>query len=152
MSDIRYESGESPDANYLATKLRETTRHLHTSQAIGNADVLRGELGEVWDECREPDWDGHEAFAVTQNVLRNAYIFLESLPLGFPRPSLGADPNGHITVEWYRNPRRQVSIAVDDDGVLHYAAIIGPNTTYGTEVCYGDIPERVVGLVNRVYS
>jgi hypothetical protein len=144
--------GDSPTANFVALKVAEANRRLQHSQAIGNESLLTGELGDVWEECREPDWDGYGALPVTQDALRNAYRFLESLPLGFPRPSLGADATGCITVEWYRGPRRQVSVSVDADGILHYAALIGPNRIYGSEVFFSDFPIAIFHLLNRIYS
>jgi hypothetical protein len=70
---------------------------------FGLESVLREELATVWEECRNDNWDGHHAIAVSQDALRNAYTFLESLPIGHPAPSIGAEPDGHLTLEWYRS-------------------------------------------------
>lgn len=151
MSVATRPQGESPAAQYVAEKLVENSLSLQRSNAVGIGGVF-DELADVWEECREPGWDGHNAVAVSQDALRNAYTFLESLPLRFPRPSLGADPQGQISVEWYRSRRRVLSIGIGEDGWLHYAAIIGPNKTCGTELFFGDVPEAILNLVRRVYS
>ena len=109
-------------------------------------------LADVWQECREANWDGYDALPVTQDTLRNTYTFLEALPLGFPRPSISADPHGHFSLEWYRNPRRVLSVGITPDGLLHYAALLGPNKVCGTETFFGEILKTILELVGRVYS
>ncbi|MBI1902176.1 MAG: hypothetical protein HYS13_13835 [Planctomycetia bacterium] len=85
--------------------------------------------------------------------MRNAYVFLtEALPLGFPAPSIGAEPDGDLTLEWHCSPRRTLSVSVSPEGDLDYAGLFGPNRTYGTEVFYGEVPETILRLIRRVYS
>lgn len=111
---------------------------------------LREELSIVWQMCRQADWDGFGALPVTEDTLRNAYLFLESLPLGCPAPSVGAEPDGQLTFEWHRGSRRTLSVSVTSDGVLHYAALVGPNRAYGTEAFFGEAPEAILDLVRRI--
>lgn len=144
--------GVSDAARYIEDATRHSRRYLHKSSAFGVESVLRDELAEAWAECRESDWDGHEALPVSQDALRNMYTFLEALPFGFPHPSIGADPHGHFSVEWYRSPRRVLSVAVSPDDVLHYAALLGSNRTSGTETFFGEIPDGILDLVRRVFS
>src|SRR5262245_30148697 len=101
------------------------------SSTRGHQEALE-QLCEVWNECREANWDGYDAHPVDQETYRAAYLLIESLPLGFPRPSIGAEPDGHLTLEWYKSPRRTLSVSVDPDGLLHYAGLYGANKRYGT--------------------
>ena len=87
---------------------------------------------------------------VTQETLRNAYILLESLPLGFPAPSISAEPDGNLTLEWHRSARRTLSVSVTADGYLHYAALLGASRVYGTEAFFDEIPDAIRDLVYRV--
>lgn len=112
----------------------------------------RDELITLWQACRHSDWDGFGAEPVTEDVLRNAYLFLESLPRGLPDPSLGAEPDGQLTLEWHKSACRTFSVSVSPDGELHYAALIGPNKSYGTEVFFGEAPAAIIELVRRVYA
>ena len=145
-------SGSSDAARFIDETTQEGRRHLHESNAFGIESHVRDELATVWEECREPNWDGYQAVAVSQDTLRNAYLFLESLPLGFPHPSIGAEPDGHMTLEWHRSVRRTLSISVDPDGDLHFAALFGPNRVYGTEAFFGEVPEDVLNLIRRIYA
>ncbi len=152
MSDVFVIHGASDTARYIEDRMRDNRRHLHESSAFGIEGVLRDEFAAAWEECRQPDWDGHNALPVSQDALRNMYTFLEALPLGFPRPSIGADPHGYLSVEWYRSPRRVLSVGVSEDGLLHYAALLGSSKTWGTETYFSEVPESILNLVRRVYS
>jgi len=125
--------------------------------ARGHRDVLRGstlghelaleELGKVWEECRNPGWDGYDALPVDQDTLRAAYTLIESLPFGFPRPTIGAEPDGQLTLEWRSSSRRVLSVSVDPDGYLHYAGLFGTDKRYGTLAYFSTAPEQLLQLV-----
>jgi hypothetical protein len=74
-------------------------------------------------------------------------MLIDSLPLGFLRPSIGAEPDGHITLEWRRSPRRVLSVSVDPDGFLHYAGLFGNNKRFGTLTFFSTPPEELLQLV-----
>lgn len=123
---------------------------LPNSSAIEN--VIGDELESVWQECREPNWDGYDALPVTLNAYNNAKRFLLSLPFGVQIPSIGADPDGHITIEWHRSQRRTLSVSISPENELNYAALLGLGNTRGTEPFFGEVPKIIVDLIHRVYS
>jgi len=144
--------GFSDAAQYVQDSTRLGRCQLHGSNVFGNESALRDELATVWEECREPNWDGFHALPVSRDALRSAYCFLESLPLGFPAPSIGAEPDGALTLEWHRSARRTFSVSVSPDDELHFAALFGPNRVYGTEAFFGEVPESILDLIRRVYA
>ena len=110
------------------------TDRIQDSYALGFAGKgVIDELNAVCMECSHPNWDGYGGLPVSSQTRDNARNYLESLPLGFPPPSVGAEPDGHLTLEWYNGRRRTLSVSISPDGNLHYAAILGPSTCYGTE-------------------
>lgn len=113
---------------------------------LGHPEAFE-ELWDVWDKCREANWDGYQALPVEQETYAAAYALIESLPLGFPRPSIGAEPDGQVTLEWYNSPQRSLSVSVDPDGLLHYAGLYGPNKRYGTLVFFSTAPGELIQLV-----
>jgi hypothetical protein len=143
--------GFSNEAKFVAQATRMEYRRLQSSNAIG-IEPIREELGTVWEECRNPNWDGFGALAVSQDSLRNTYMVLESLPLGFPLPSIGAEPDGQLTIEWHRSPSQTFSVSVDPEGLLHYAGLFGPNRRFGTEVFYDEIPEVIKRSIREIYG
>lgn len=119
------------------------------SSHLGHQKAL-DELWAVWDECREANWDGYNAHPVDQETYQTAYRLIESLPLGFPRPSIGAEPDGHLTLEWYQSPRRLLSVSVDPDGMLHYAGLYGASKRYGTMSFFSTVPSELIQLVREI--
>ncbi len=140
----------SPAAQLVTEMRAKHSRHMRRSSAIGIEKVL-GDLGEVWVECRKSDWDGHGALRVSSDAMNYARKLLESLPLGFPHPSVGAEPDGQITLEWHCSPHRTLSISVSPCADLHYAALIGPARVCGTEPFFEDFPQTLFDLIGRIY-
>jgi hypothetical protein len=108
------------------------------------------EVAAISQECSSGNWDGYGAAPIGEETLFQACSFLEALPLGTRAPSVGAEPDGHITFEWYRSPRRTLSVSVSPESDLHYAALVGPAKAYGTEPFLGEVPQVILDLINRV--
>lgn len=146
-------NGASATAQFIAAQVERGRRHLQDSFAfVLRAKGVFGELNQTMAECREANWDGCGAQPVSETTYRLAHEFLEALPLGIPAPSIGAEPDGQLTVEWYRSPRRTLSVSVSPEGELHYAALIGSAKAYGTEPFFGDVPKAIIDLVHRVMA
>ncbi|SPE60105.1 conserved hypothetical protein [Verrucomicrobia bacterium] len=145
--------GTSDVASHVTSQLEDSRRHLHNSVALG----LRGkgvfdELYTVAQECHVSDWDSQGAVPVDEDTYQAAYRFLEALPLGVAAPSIGAEPDGHLTFEWHRSPRRTLSVSVSPERELHYSALLGPREAYGTEPFFGDVPSVILDLIGRVVA
>ena len=152
MTTLMLTPGFSDEARFVEDSTQDSRRQLQGANVFGIENTMRDELATVWEECREPNWDGFQAIPIDQDGLRSAYVFLESLPLGFPAPSIGAEPDGAFTLEWHRSKRRTLSVSVASSDELHYAALLGPNRVYGTEAFFGDVPSSILDLIRRVYS
>jgi hypothetical protein len=139
--------GVGDAAQFVWSELVSSRRHLNQSSALG---IGTGELASVWEVCRDSNWDGHNARPVRLETVHIARRFLEELPLGTPTPSVGAEPDGQLTFEWHRTPRWTLSISVDPEGRLHYAAMFGPNRTMGTVEFFGEVPEDILSLIRKV--
>lgn len=145
--------GESDAARFVAEQARKTWQQVKSSHTFGaGVEGALDELSEIAETCAQPNWDGHSAAPISIETYRQAYRFLECLPLGFHAPSVGIEPDGQVTFEWYRNPRRTVTVSISELGELHYAALIGRNQAYGTEAFIGQIPRAIIELVHRILS
>jgi hypothetical protein len=124
----------------------------HFSESVTySKQVTYDELWEVWQDCKEPNWDGYDALAVEQETFQNAYRLVESLPLGCPLPSsVGAEPDGHLALEWHRNSRWTLSVSISPEGTLHYAALLGAEDPRGSCPFFGDISDSLLSLIRRV--
>jgi len=144
-------SGTSDTAKYVEVERRNIREHVEHSQTFGSAlEKARQELTELGNECAEPNWDGYGASPINPAAYSNACRFLDNLPLGVRLPSPGIDPDGELTFEWYRSPRRTLSISVSEEGDLNYAALIGSSRAHGREPFLGNIPQTIAELISRV--
>lgn len=145
--------GASETAGFIAEQVDKRRQQLQASYVLGQqAKGSFDELFQVFEECRHANWDGYNAIPVSDRAFRLTYQFLESLPLCTPAPDLGAEPDGHLTLEWNRSPRRTLSVSVSPEGDLHYAALIGARKYYGTEPFFGEVPQAIVDLISRVLA
>jgi hypothetical protein len=143
--------GNSDTARFIGDKLQSGRRHLQHSQVLGlyGKGVLY-DLYRVYEECLKPDWDGYGSLPVSITTLHLVKQFIDALPLGTPQPSLGAEPDGHLTLEWHYSVRRTLSVSIGPEGEIHYAALLGAGKAYGTEVFYGEVPRKIVDLIYEV--
>ena len=142
--------GFSEAAVLLEKTSRRQSAHLNKSVTFSKEPAYE-ELWDVWQECKESNWDGYDAFPVDQETYRNAYLLIEALPLGCPLPSsVGAEPDGHLALEWHRHPRWTLSVSVSPEGTLHYAALLGTEDPRGSCPFFGDISQSLLSLIRRV--
>jgi hypothetical protein len=64
--------------------------------------------------------------------------------------SAGAEPDGHLTIKWYRSPEETLSVSISADGDLHFAALLGLTKAYGTEPFVCGVPKIFTDLIHRV--
>jgi hypothetical protein len=108
------------------------------------------ELSQTFKECLEPNWDGYGAQPVREETYHLAYRFLSALPLSTPVPSIGAEPDGHLTVEWHRSSQRNLSVSISPSGDLHYAALLGLERICGTEMFRARMPQSLSDLIASI--
>lgn len=143
--------GASAEARFIAKQSEEDRRRLRETYSLGlGADRAFEELFVVARECRMPNWDGYGASPIASQTFTHACRFLGALPLGIPAPSVGAEPDGHVTFEWHHGPRWTLSVSISPEGDLHYAALLGSSKVYGTEPFFGETPSRILGLIRQV--
>ncbi|MCA6595850.1 MAG: hypothetical protein ACK6BN_10590 [Pseudanabaena sp.] len=141
--------GNTETAVYIDATTQKQTEYFDQSVTLGKRSAYN-ELVAFWEECKSPNWDGYNAFAVQEATLYKAYLFIHALPLGYPLPSVGAEPDGHLTLEWYRNPRWILSVSISHEGILYYAALFDEESEQGSEDFWGEIPQVILGLINKV--
>lgn len=143
-------TGTSEVAQHIAKQSLLITCRLQESIMLGlEGKGVFGELDAVYAECSHPNWDGYGGLPVLPETYGYARRFLDSLRLESPAPSVGAEPDGHLTLEWYSARRKTLSVSIAPDGNLHYAAILGPITRYGAEPI-GSRESEIEDLVCRV--
>ncbi|MFH7245685.1 MAG: hypothetical protein ACHWZW_22870 [Spirulina sp.] len=141
--------GVSPTAAYIDQVSRNNQQYFAHTAALSKQPAI-DDLVTLWAECKTSNWDGYDAFPVEESTLNYTYAVIQALPLGFPLPSVGAEPDGHLTLEWYRDPHWTISVSISPDGVLYYAALLGNSDPRGSEPFLGTIPRRLLSLIQEV--
>lgn len=141
--------GNTDTAQYVDNNRYVSEQYFRNSISLGKQTAYE-ELITVWIECRQDDWDGYGALPVSEETVLNAYQFIEALPLDYPLPSIGAEPDGHLTLEWYRHPRWILSVSISSESNLYYAALFGQSDVRGSYFFLGEIPTRLLNLIQEV--
>lgn len=143
--------GTSAEATNITIELAKTKRYLQESDTMGgDVRTVTDELCDVYNECKVPDWAGYTSEPITQETFETAFTVLQSMPLGSPMPSIGAEVDGHLTMDWHSSPHRSLSLSISSSGDLHYASLIGGYPQYGTIHFYGEFPTVLQGLISAV--
>ena len=138
-------------ADFVAQQIENSLDMLQESNALGFA--AKGtfqQLYEVFEECSFEGWDGERAKPISVEVLQEARKFLYSFPLGMEAPEVGAEPDGAITLEWYRSPNRVISVSIDGSGWLYFAAIIGSRKRHGSDFALLGVSDDLFDLISQV--
>lgn len=140
--------GFSETAEHIDTRTRDLREHMQVSNYFGlRAKGVFDELRSVAEECSNPGWDGYSAVPIAANTLKRAEQFLMTLPLGIYPPSIGAEPDGCLTFEWYKSPIHVLSVSISEDGFLHYAYLYGKRKKYGSEPFATSISKDIISLI-----
>lgn len=144
-------SGASDAAQLLDRTRKQIYDQCDRSVTLSRSEVIRA-VNESWQITQEARKLGSDETPVTEEVRDTAIRFIENLPLGFPKPDVAHEPDGHINLEWTRSRRRIFSVSIGPDNRLHWAALIGTESPRGTS-CYIDrIPETILDLIARVFE
>jgi len=144
-------AGYSDEARWVEREALKGRRRLYTSYSLGTLTPgVMDELNSIAAQCQRPNWDAQGASPLTPESLDLARRFLMALPLGVFLPTLGAEPDGEVTAEWYRSPRYVLSISFGPKGDLHYASLLGLRKAYGSEPFFGMVPERILGIIGEM--
>jgi hypothetical protein len=144
--------GNTATAAYIDKANQNKSEYFKQSATLSKQPAY-DELYAFWQECKLPNWDGYNAFEVQEVTLFKAHWLIEALPLGYPLPSVGAEPDGHLTLEWYANPYLTLSVSVSPEGILYYAALLGDHDARGSEFFWedgADVPQTILELIKEV--
>ena len=130
--------------------------HAAPAGADANASVREQALQALAAQAESyalPGWDGYGAEPVAREAYRHTHRVLESLPAGLPMPSVGAEPDGHLTLEWYHSPSRVLSLSIGPGGELNFAALLGHTSRRtGAEVFGSELPHDLLELIHDVLA
>jgi len=119
---------------------------------LGQRARAKDALGEAVEEASSANWMGPGSLPANAQAVRNALLFLDLLPATFPAPTVAAEPDGEIEIEWYGGPRNVFSVSIGPSNALHYAGLFGRSESHGIEYLAGEIPEQILELARRALA
>jgi hypothetical protein len=119
---------------------------------VSSKRAAHDELDEVYHERGTLNWDAHGAEPVKPQTLQHAHRLVDAFPPEYPLPTLGAEPDGHITLEWYRATNWLLSVSVSPEGMLYWAALLEDEDPRGSCRFDGEVPETILYWIRRVLA
>jgi hypothetical protein len=144
-------NSSGPEAGLIAGQREGSFDILQESNALGFA--AKGafpQLLEVFEECSSEGWDGEQAKAISVEVLQCTIRFLNSFPSDIEIPEVGVEPDGAITLEWYRSSNKVISISINPDGWAYWAALIGTSKRHGADYAMGGVSDDLLKIISQV--
>ena len=145
------DSGTSDAALLIEQMRNQILDRCNSSVTLSRSDTIES-VFEAWQPTDER-WElNADEIAVPEDVKDASIRFIQNLPLGFPQPEVSSEPDGHINLEWYRLPRRVLSVSIGPNGRLHWAALIGTESPRGSARYIERIPEIILDQIARVFE
>jgi hypothetical protein len=119
------------------------------SSPLSAAQKWERELEDIVRECSVPDWDGYDAKPLDEGSVQCVRAFCQKLPSAITLPNLLPEPNGDLTMEWYKNGYHLV-IGIDKQKQIAWACRTD-NERYGGDGSFADsIPDSLLSLLHRI--
>ncbi len=145
--------GISDTAKNLKTQLSNLRDELFPSEIFDRTyNQAFISLEEALNEAATDNWDGCGAKAYSASSLDVALRLIDSLPTTIPAPEAGVDPDGEISIDWYLDSDRALSISISGNGQLSYAAMFKDGKTHGTEYFGDELPKEILEKLRRLFS
>ncbi len=112
--------------------------------------TLIAEFSEVVTECSEPGWSGERSDPIASEAIAAGYKLISQLPEDLPSPSVGAIPEGLLSFEWYRSPKRVVMVVTNANNGVDYAIRRGDEVFHGSAPFFGKLPETVLSQIRAL--
>lgn len=138
--------GFSAESRYVSGRLEELRERLCESRAIGVQATL-DDLDALAEECGVRDWNGQDAEPVSDASLAHCRRLIRVLGARASQASLGANSRGWVTMQWGPSAHWTLSLAMTDDGWIHWAAMFGSVREYGTAPFLGSVPKSLADLI-----
>ncbi len=151
--DIYTSVGLSPEAEKVAIMFSDLNSDSMQPVSLGKAksDALQN-LYTAFSEACQPGWDGYGASTASFDGYLKAEKFIRGLPANIPAPEVAVDPDGEISLEWYRSSRSAFSVSIGSEDSLTYAGLFGASRTRGVETFNLGVPKIVLDNLRRLLA
>jgi hypothetical protein len=146
-----HSSGQGRDAFWMSKSINEARQHFLTSVSLRSA--VGAALDELLDAALEASaqgWDGYGARPVDPKTYARARRFIQALPTTVPKPEIGVDSDGEVSLDWLFGAGLVFSVSVGPSARLTFASLMGKRAIQGTEWLNDGIPAALLDELTRV--
>lgn len=148
-----FSSGRSGSADIITRCYVTAREHLLGSVSLrGAAEQALDELSHLWQEASADGWDGYGAKRISADAYVHARAFIQALPTTVPKPEVGADPDGEISLDWLFAAGIRFSLSIGERGRLTFVSLLGHRAIQGTEWFDTGIPSTVLDELTTIAS
>ena len=140
------------DAAYITDNCNAEIQIQSQQTATGYNHELEGSLATVLEEGNSAEWIADGNKQIQASTIMFAKLFIESLPANFQSPTIEPEPDGDISIEWYKEKRRLLSASISSVGSIEWAALLGSEDPRGTINFTGKAPETIVFHLSRILA
>ena len=119
-----------------------------------NKDELNNRLDEIYEECKESNWDSYNGLAIVPKEIEIAKHFLSLIPDNIPFPEPCPSPDGSISFDWYKGRYKIISLTINESNSLSYAWLNGSENNYDHDcgvIKFADkLPEKIVDKIKEI--
>jgi len=112
---------------------------------------LIAEASEICRECSQPDWDGYDAAALSEEAFVQARNFINLLPDRVSQPDLVPSPDGWLSFEW-RSPEDGILSVTIENGILIYATSLGQDHEHCGRVPLAECREKLPPCIENILA
>jgi hypothetical protein len=95
-------------------------------------------------------WSGERSDPISPEAANAAAKLIDHMPSDIPDPSVGAIPEGLVTFEWYRSPKRVVLVVPTANNSVDYSIRRGNELLHGSAPFFGKLPETVLSQIRAL--
>jgi len=150
-------SGETltPELDEYLREGKRVILHSREPESLGGWKIgLFDQARDIAEECNQPDWDGYESAAISEEALRRSLILIHALPDFSSIPELVAAPEGEIAFEWNLGSDKTLSVTPKPDRLI-YAVYLGANHSNCGKVPFDESwpwHEDILSILSRYFQ
>lgn len=141
-STSHYELGVSSVSRQLVKDERQLCDYESRTILFGWRQALAQQIIEVQHDCKEDDWNGHGAIAITKETMFAALIFLDLLPNHIQAPDINAESTGRIGFLWEKGDDITFVVSVSSETIV-FVELCGSSKNRGERRFLNRLPTNI---------
>lgn len=144
-------TGSSQCSEHINLIYSKALDHYHEPVSRRIVDSLYAEVVGILEECRVRNWDGYGADPISPAAIRDAILFISSMPAWLPHPEIVAEPSGEIGFQWDFGKNRKFAASIKGNNTIIYAGLLGSGSKIsGVEIYNDSIPKVISESIKRI--